>query len=71
MSVVGLKGEEIVGPQGFNVQCVERIEKLLQMAKDGEIVGVAASLFSTTMEQRVTGLPDIWVFVQFSEASLA
>lgn len=41
--VVYTDGDVMLNERGQNDDCIETLERLLQKAKDGEIVGVAAS----------------------------
>lgn len=39
-----LNGTELIGPEGYNRKVVAGLERLLQKARDGEIVGYSAIL---------------------------
>lgn len=42
--VVYLNGEEVLSDLNRNEGCVDALERMLQKAKDGEIIGFAAAL---------------------------
>ena len=42
--VTSLSGSSVINERGVNDNCVEQLERLLQKARDGEIVGVASAI---------------------------